>query len=55
MIIGTRVHHRRYPFLVGQVMRTGETPNPYVIVKWEQHRYATPELVTDLRPTPAQP
>jgi heat shock protein HspQ len=52
MTVGTRVQHRRYPFLVGEIITLGP---PYAVVKWQQHLYSCPEQVSDLRATPVQP
>lgn len=52
---GTQVHHRRYPWMVGDVMSYTEQGHP--LVNW--HKALATEVheekLSDLRATPRQP
>ena len=52
---GTRVHHRRYPWMQGIVK--DEPGDTYVTVRWFEAPYGSErfEYIKDLRATPVQP
>lgn len=54
MTPGTRVHHRRSPWMVGTVLRIEADMR---FVRWDNEPFKSHswELPTDLRPTPVQP